>query len=133
MQLVAVTYHREFIIFCVGSRNQFFEAAFTFDVDTLRITCTFLDTARINIERSCTVMFGLGKDLANCRNLTQSLRREQRTDDNFISIDLPISLTKPTSNDMCLVVRASDDRNTAEVERMLTVFSGIYYVILHYL
>lgn len=106
---------------------------FTFDVDTLRITCTFLDTTRINVQRSCTVMFGLGKDLANCRNLTQSLKREQRDDNNHISVDLPISLTKPMSNDMtlCLVVRASDERYTAEVERMLTVFSGIHNLTLH--
>ena len=84
-----------------------------------------MDTTRINVRRSCTVMFGLGRDLANCRNLTQSLKREQR-DNNHISVDLPISLTKSTSNDIvCLVVRATDERRTAEVERMLTVFSGI--------
>lgn len=113
------------IIMYIGSRNQLFEADFTFDVDALRITCTFLDTTRINVRRSCTVMFGLGRDLANCRNLTQSLKREQR-DSNRISVDLPIFLTKSTSNDIvCLVVRGTDERCTAEVERMLTVFSGI--------
>ena len=100
---------------------------FTFDVDTLKITCTFLNTTRTNAERSCTVMFGLGKDLSNCRNLTQSLRSGQKTSNNIsrISIDLPIFLTKLTSNDMCLVVRASDDKHTAEVEKTLTVISGM--------
>ena len=108
----------------VGSRNQFFDVDFTFDVDRLKITCIFLNTTIANAERSCTVMFGLGQDLSSCRNLMQSLRNEQRAGN--ISIDLPIGiLTKPTSNDVCLVVRASDDRYTAEVQRTLTVISGI--------
>ena len=93
-------------------------------MDRLKITCIFLNTTITNAERSCTVMFGLGQDLGSCRNLTQSLRSEQRAGN--ISINLPISiLAKPMSNDVCLVVRASDDRYTAEVQRTLTVISGI--------
>ena len=97
---------------------------FTFDVDRLRIMCTFLNTARMVVQRSCTVMFGLGN---SCKNLTQSLRSEQRAGNaSRISVDLPITLIYPTSNytDMCVVVKASDKRHTAEVERMLTVSSG---------
>ena len=83
----------------------------------------------MDVLRSCTVMFGLGKDLSSCRNLTQSLRSEQRASNaSRISVDLPIILINPTSNyvDMCtcVVVRASDERHTADVERMLTFSSG---------
>ena len=109
----------------IGSRNQLFDVNFTFDVDRLRIACIFLNTTITNAERSCTVMFGLGQDLSSCRNLTQSLRSEQRAGN--ISIDLPIGILAKTnmSNDACFVVRASDDRYTAEVQRTLTVISGI--------
>ena len=109
----------------IGSRNQFFDVDFTFDVDTLKIMCTFLNITRTNTERSCTVMFGLGKDINSCRNLSQSLRSEQTAGIiSRISVDLPIPLNKLTSNDMCLVVRASDARHAAEVKRMLTVVLG---------
>ena len=120
-----------------GSRYELFDLDFTFDVDRLRITCTFLNTARINVLRSCAVMFGLGKDLSSCKNLTQSLRSEQRAGNTSrISVDLPITSIYPTSNytDMCVVVRASDERHTAEVERMLTVSSGDkLFINSHYL
>ena len=110
----------------LGSTNQFFDVDFEFDVDTLRITCIFVNTMQTNGERSCTVMFGPGQDLSSCRNLSQSLKSEQRANVSRMSVNLPIFLTKLTSNNVCLVVRASDNRHTVEAERMLTVISGIY-------
>ena len=112
-------------IIIIGSRYQFFDVDFTFDVDTLKITCTFLNTMTTNTERSCTVMFGLGKDINSCRNLSQSLRSEQNAGIiSRISVDLPIPLNNLISDDMCLVVRASVARQAAEVKRMLTVVLG---------
>ena len=102
---------------------------FTFDVDTLRITCIFVNTTQMNPERSCTVMFGLGHDLSSCRNLSQSLRSEQKVNVSRIAVNLPIFLIKLTSNDVCLVVRASNNRHTVDAERMLTVVSGILNIL----
>ena len=110
--------------FYIGSRNIFTDVNFTilYKGDTLQIMCAFLNTTRINSERSCTVMFG--NDLSSCRNLSQSLRSEQSTASvSRISVELPIVLVK--QNILCLIVRASDGVHTVETERRITAISGI--------
>lgn len=107
----------------IGSRNTFFDVDFIYDGDTLRITCIFFNTTTTNGKRSCTVMFG--KDLSTCRNLSHSLKREQSIANTLrISIDLRLPIFSIKQN-ICLVIRASDIDEAVEIERRLTVASGI--------
>ena len=108
----------------IGSRNPFFDVDFTYEGDTLRITCIFFNTMRTNGTRSCTVMFG--KDLSTCRNLAHSLRSEQSTaNTSRISVDLRLPIFSIKQNILCLIMRASDGVHTVEIERRSTVASGI--------
>ena len=97
----------------------------SFDVNRLRINCTFLNMCRTSYEKSCTAEFGFGKE-GQCAygDLSYVLSSETSSTNAsyIISIELPILLMK---NDvLCFVVTARDDRYSAKVERMLTISSG---------
>ena len=99
----------------------------SFDVTKVRVNCTFLNTVQMSYERSCAVKFGFVKE-GHCAygDLLYTLNSENSnvntSDSHMISIEVPILLMK---NDMlCFVVTAHDNRDSAQVERMLTISSG---------
>ena len=113
--------------FCIltDSRNQFFNMDLSFDVNRLRINCTFLNMSRTSYEKSCTAEFGFGKE-GQCAygdlSYVVSSENSSINTSHITSIEIPILLMK---NDvLCFVVTARDDRLSAKVERMLKINSG---------
>ena len=91
----------------------------------LWINCTFLNLMQTGYERSCAVEFGFGKE-GHCvyGDLSYTLSSDNGNTNNshIISVEVPIVLMK---NDvLCFAITAHDDRDSARVERMLTINSG---------
>ena len=105
--------------------NQFFDVSLSFDVNRLRINCTFLNVSWMSYERSCTAEFGFGKEGQCAHNdLLYALSSEDSITNasHIISVELPILLMK---NDvLCFEITARDNRYSAKVERILTISSG---------
>ena len=100
-------------------------------INRLKITCTFLNNVTVlqtnNHEKICTAEFGYGKEgrcnSGNIISRTLSSKNSRNTSVSHITVEVPIV---PIKNDiLCFAVTASDGRHTAEVQRMLTIYSGI--------
>ena len=107
----------------------------SFDVNRLRINCTFLNLMQTGYERSCAIEFGFGKE-GHCvyygdLSYTLSSDNGNTNDSHIISVEVPILLMK---NVLCFAITARDDRDSAKVERMLTISSGRFkkiYNVMH--
>ena len=107
------------------SRNRLFDVDTVFNTNTLRISCSFLNSISVRNKRSCTVLFGLEQDMS----CDESLRNEHtvRANQSHVLVNLSVTFfpTEDVSKTICFVVIASDDTHTAEVKGMLTVIAGI--------